>query len=690
MDERQIPSFLIGTSCRYRSVNRMLGLFLLLTSLIASALSFNAELAEQECPVDCHCHYFRINWVTDCSESNLTSISYGELSPNVYVLDMNGNNIKRFGPFPHGIKLRRLQMAHNRLSQLKYESFAGLTYLLDADFSFNAITHVDSEAFRDSAGLITLELQNNPIATVKGPFLNCRSLLYLDLNSCGIRKLNNQFFHNTTNLNKLDLSHNPLQRIEPGPFDHLTNLEYLKLNGCNLTHLSPDTFAHLENLRELEMQENDLRLLSWTNVLAPLIRLENLDIRKTLITNLPGDAFAKNLYLRQLVLADNELWHLDVGNTLGHNLHSLQSLDLSNCNLQDRLSEEAFKNASKLRVLNLSGNPMFAADLTVVLRHLPKLHKLSLSHCNLRKLPTAFEVFENLEELDISNNPLSDAFVSLLNPLSSLEYLDMSYCNLGHVANNTFAQMTSLKKLILSGNKLHSLEEGLFANLTRLESLEMNNCDLRNPVDLKVFGDHNITNVIELKLSGNPLSIPDDGALLPAQLSNLEILDISNCDLSQLHQNIFSKTKKITRLNLSGNEISGTGDLTCLRKLRSLEYLDVSNNNLRTINPKVFRSNPNLLSVNLLGNPFLCNCSIVEMWDWAEKVKNDLHVLVGSRPANFGTGAEKLRKSLTCTYDEDTYRTIIDQSKSMGRKGDITPSRTWVKYIRESNCPRRS
>nr|XP_050848750.1 leucine-rich repeat-containing protein 15-like isoform X1 [Vespula vulgaris] len=689
MDERQRPSFLIETSCRYQSANRMLVPFLLLTSLIASTLSFNGELTEQECPVDCHCHYFRINWVTDCSESNLTSISYNELSPNVYVLDMNGNNIKHVAPFPHGIKLRRLQMAHNQLDQLNYESFAGLTYLLDADFSFNAITHVDSEAFRDSAGLITLELQNNPIATVEGPFLNCRSLLYLDLNSCGIHKLNNQFFHNTTNLNKLDLSHNPLQRIEPGPFDHLTNLEYLKLNACNLTHLSPDTFAHLENLRELEMQENDLRTLSWTNVLAPLIRLENLDIRKTSITNLPGDAFAKNLYLRQLVLADNELWHLDVGNTLGHNLHSLQSLDLSNCNLQDRLSEEAFKNASKLRVLNLSGNPMFAADLTVILRHLPKLHKLSLSHCNLRKLPTAFEVFENLEELDISNNPLSDAFVSLLNPLSSLEYLDMSYCNLGHVANNTFAQMTSLKKLILSGNKLHTLEEGLFANLTRLESLEMSNCDLRNPIDLKVFGDRNVTNVIELKLSGNPLSISNQGALLPAQLSNLEILDISDCGVSHLHQNVFSKTKNITRLNLSGNEISGTGDLTCLKKLKSLEHLDLSNNNLRTVNPKVFKSNPHLLSVNLLGNPFVCNCSIAEMWDWAEKVKSDLHVLVGSQPANFGTGAEKLRRSLTCTYDENTYRTITDQNKSKGRKGDITPSRTWAKYIRESNCARR-
>lgn len=677
-------------SHRYRTASRMLGLFLLLACLATPTLSLNGELVEQECPVDCHCHYFRINWVTDCSESNLSSIPYNELSPNVYILDMNGNNIERVGPFPHGIKLRRLQMAHNRLTELNYESFAGLTYLLDADFSSNAIARVDPNAFRDSPGLITLELQNNPIGTVNGPFLNCRTLLYLDLNTCDIHHLNTQFFHNTTNLNKLDLSYNPLQRIEPGPFDHLTNLEYLKLNGCNLTYVSPDAFAHLENLRELEMQENDLRTLSWTNVLAPLIRLENLNIRKTSITNLPGDAFAKNLYLRQLVLADNELWHLDVGNTLGHNLHSLQSLDLSNCNLQDRLSKEAFRNASKLRVLNLSGNPTFAADLTVVLRHLPKLHKLSLSKCSLRRLPDAFDVFENLEELDISHNPLTDAFVSILNPLTSLEYLDMSYCNLGYVANNTFAQMTSLKKLILSGNKLHTLEEGLFANLTRLESLEMNRCDLRNPIDPKVFGDRKTTNIIELKLSGNPLIVSEGEALLPTQLSNLEILDLSECSLSHLHEDVFSKTRNITRLNLSANYISKKEDLACLKKLRALEHLDLNGNNLRTIDPKIFKANPNLLSVNLLNNPFLCNCSIVAMWDWAEQVKNDLHVLVGSQPANFATGGEKLRKSLTCSYDESTHRTIMDQSKPFVRKGDLSPSRTWAKYIRESNCPRHS
>lgn len=118
------------------------------TILAVTFVLANCQLEEQECPEACHCHYFRINWVTDCSESNLTSIPTSELSPNVYILDMNGNNIQHLAPFPPNIKLRRLQMAHNRLTELKSESFAGLSYLLDADFASNAITHVDPESFR--------------------------------------------------------------------------------------------------------------------------------------------------------------------------------------------------------------------------------------------------------------------------------------------------------------------------------------------------------------------------------------------------------------------------------------------------------------------------------------------------------------------------------------------------------------
>lgn len=110
-------------------------------------LAFNGELAELECPDDCDCHYFRVNWVTDCSDSNLTEIPYNELSMNVYVLDMNDNHITDVKPFPQDIKMRRLQIANNEMTHIKKESFAGLQYLLDVDFSGNKIKYVDPDAF---------------------------------------------------------------------------------------------------------------------------------------------------------------------------------------------------------------------------------------------------------------------------------------------------------------------------------------------------------------------------------------------------------------------------------------------------------------------------------------------------------------------------------------------------------------
>lgn len=117
--------------------------------LIATGLTygFNGDSFELECPDECDCHYFRINWVTDCSESNLTEVPYDELSLSVYILDLNGNNITNLKPFPGDIKMRRLQIANNRLTRVDKEAFKGLEYLIDVDLSGNNISYVDPEAF---------------------------------------------------------------------------------------------------------------------------------------------------------------------------------------------------------------------------------------------------------------------------------------------------------------------------------------------------------------------------------------------------------------------------------------------------------------------------------------------------------------------------------------------------------------
>lgn len=50
--------------------------------------------------------------------------------------------------FPEDIKMRRLQLAENKLTKVTADMFAGLKYILDIDLSSNEITTVESDAFR--------------------------------------------------------------------------------------------------------------------------------------------------------------------------------------------------------------------------------------------------------------------------------------------------------------------------------------------------------------------------------------------------------------------------------------------------------------------------------------------------------------------------------------------------------------
>ncbi|CAH2256755.1 insulin-like growth factor-binding protein complex acid labile subunit [Pararge aegeria] len=673
----------------------------LVLCLIASGFcyGFNGDSFELECPDECDCHYFRINWVTDCSESNLTEVPYDELSLSVYILDLNGNNITSLQPFPSDIKMRRLQIANNRLTKVERDAFRGLDYLIDIDLSGNNISYVDPEALSDSHGLLNVELQDNPLSVVEGPFLISGTLQFLDISNCNISFVNQQFFNNITSLKTLDISNNPLGALlENGVFDSLTSLETLKLNDCKLSTLAENLFSALVNLKNLELAGNYLMNTNWPEVLGTLTRLEYLNLRKSGLVSLSEDTFSNCTNLVSLILAENELRDLDVAATLGSSVNHLELLDLSNCKIQGPIGGDSFANSSRLKSLYLSGNPLFAPDLQEALEPLPKLERLFLSNCGLRNLPDSFNVFETLLELDISHNPLVNVFTKLLAPLEKIEYLNMGYSNLSYIGPHTFAHMTSLKRLVLSGNDLLSLEAGLFGNLTQLTTLELELCGLKRPLNANAFFKNlTYTDLREIRLGGNPLVIPSAGPLFPKQLSQVTVLDLSNCNITSLNPDAFKNTENLTELNLAENRLkSGDGTLAFLELLQLLEKINLSNNNLTTIDPQFFVNNPKLHSINLIGNPFVCDCKIAEMWDWANMIKGDLDVLIGAKSAekDIVVKGNKKKKNLYCRYNEAQLRNMtLTTNKSVpGRRPFVKPreltyaNRTWAKYVRESGC----
>lgn len=543
-----------------------------------------------------------------------------------------------------------------------------------------------------------MELQDNPISIVEGAFLISATLQFLDISNCNLSIINPQFFDNITSVNTVDLSNNPLKTLGAGVFDALTSLETLKLNDCKLTTISEVTFATAVNLKYLELAGNYLTEIDMPEILGKLIRLEYLNLRKSGLTSLSEDAFSNCTNLVSLILADNELRDMDVAATLGNNVNNLELLDLSNCKIQGPISGEAFANATRLKSLYLSGNPLFAPDLQEAIAPLPKLEKLFLSNCGLRDLPDNFYVFDNLQELDISHNPLVNVFTKLLVPLEHLEYLNMGYSNLSFVGPDSFSKMTSMKRLVLSGNDLLSLEAGLFGNLTQLTTLELEFCGLKRPLNANAFFK-NLTymDLREIRLGGNPLVIPEKGPIFPKQLSQVTNLDLSNCNITSLDIDAFKNGVNITDLNLAGNRIkSYDGSLAFLETLHHLERLNLANNNLTTIDPLIFANNPRLHSLNLLGNPFVCDCKIAEMWDWANMIKGDLDVLIGAKSAekDIVVKGNKKKKHLYCHYNETQLRNMSSTlNKTVpGRRPFIKPreltytNRTWAKYVRESGC----
>ncbi|XP_014255652.1 leucine-rich repeat-containing G-protein coupled receptor 4-like [Cimex lectularius] len=648
-------------------------------------------LPDLECPEDCDCHYFRVNWVTDCSDLGLNSVPTLEegLSLKVYILNLNGNNLTSVGNFPEGVTLRSVTIADNSLTTVGRNDFERLAYLLDLDLSGNQITTIDPDAFMDNPGLITLELQNNPLDEVEGPFLNSKSILNLDLSRCGISKLNSVFFSELPSLSNLDLSENPLMKLTSGMFSQLPNLRELRLKNCKLKSIEEQSFVKLEDLKWLDLAGNELvSPINWPAVFEPLSQIEYLDLRNSRISNLPDDSFDRNSWLRSLIMAENELRDFDVATTLGQNLKHLDFLDLSDCRISGPLSAKAFANATKLRTLILNGNPISAGDLAVALSPLGKLQKLSLRNCSLTRLPPdTFHRFPNLQELDISRNPLNDVFTAILSPLKSLVHLDMGYSNLASISKTTFHKMTSLKTLILSGNPLKKIESGLFQNLTDLETLELNNCGLSSLNETVFHEMSSYPDLKELRLSGNPIAIPKNGSFLPSQLNRLQILDLSDCNISYIPPNAFENFKKITSLYLKRNrlEFTSTSSLDFLQALPALETLDLSFNNMTSVTPYTFRFNEGLKRLKLVGNPWVCGCNIADMWEWAQVTRGDLNLLVGSvvSSEDIIRPSSKKKTPLFCYIDSKATPVRLSMRR---REFVFNVNRTWSRYVRESAC----
>ena len=275
---------------------------------------------------------------------------------------------------------------------------------------------------------------------------------------------------------------------------------------------------------------------------------------------------------------------------------------------------------------------------------LNELYALNLSNNKLKSLhPETFATNKKLLLLTLSNNPLKfpaagseDYFLNT----TSVQELDVSYCNMQYITANTFKYMPGLMYLNVAGNNLSDMDPDTFKKLLDLEELDISDNNIKSLPD-DIFSEN--TELATLHILKNPID-----TVYGLQISDLLTLNAGQTNLKLVGPSMFNGMTYIANLNLSGNSIEKIHN-QAFHKLVELNYLDLSYNNLDFISSILIKENIELDIFKISNNPrlkhlpeegFMCsadqfniyffdasNCGLEEIYDDSLKTFSALSVL---------------------------------------------------------------
>lgn len=350
---------------------------------------------------------------------------------------------------------------------------------------------------------------------------------------------------------------------------HITHL-YLEMN--RIGEINSTSLSGLEQLQELDLGRQ----------LVPLV--------------IRDDAFSRQSRLKRLVLGYNLGLQLEPQAFAG--LSNLQQLYLDYCSLQESiLIDDFLQPLSSLETLNLFGNSikrlqpsMFFANMTNLTNVNLKLNRIEqICESDLVGFQGKHFEFLNLNSIRlIAMSKNSFNWQKCGNPFRGMSFqtLDLS--------NNGFS-IGRVKQFFraIEGTKISHLK--LSGHMGK--GFSFNNLD--DP-DHSTFGGLKNSSVRILDLSKNMIFGLQQGVFSP--LKEVEIIDISQNRLNQIHRNAFEGLQgHLKMLNLSYNLLGEIYSYT-FTSLTNLKVLDLSYNHIGALGFHSFSGLPNLRALYLTGN----------------------------------------------------------------------------------------
>jgi len=383
-------------------------------------------------------------------------------------------------------------------------------------------------------------------------------------------------------LQHLDLSCNKFDNPRiPGFLASLHELRYLDLSQSSFTGRIPPQLGNLSHLHYLSLASDSSGML-YTDVtwMSRLSSLEYLDMENVNLSTAVNWVPIVNMLpsLKHLHLAGCQLPGSHYS-TIHSNLTSLETLDISENNLEEPIAPNWFWDLTNLKELDASWNqfhgsfPNELGNMTSIVRlylggsnNLAGMIRSNLKNlCNLEELSlfgnsingSITELFQRLPSNNITwrdSNATRSLPTKLSEPLSSLILLDLSQTELTGAVPPCIGEFTKLTVLDLSFNNLHGvMHQGHFSGLQILKVLSLSGTSISIIVNSSWVPPFNLE---EIELASCQL-----GPKFPAWLRwqpNVSNLDISNTGISDMLPDWFWQVfSSVENLNMKNNQIRG-------------------------------------------------------------------------------------------------------------------------------------
>ncbi|CAG9794745.1 unnamed protein product [Diatraea saccharalis] len=252
--------------------------------------------------------------------------------------------------------LQHLDIAENKLQELKPCTLVSLPQLNSLDLSFNKISVLSPGTFDHLNNIEELYLKGNELRNLQNEiFDKLKKLNVLDLSNNVIdgSNLSPRIFDNNKIITSLDLSRNDMSRAHENLLQSFQTLQSLYLDRCFLTRVpSFVTKSNLKTLQQLILSTNQITNLDDPTSFINMDELIMLDFAGNSIESVAENVFTPLRKLKTIVLKHNHL--KQIPEKLFQNMPKLVNIDLSYNDIQV-INLASFRN-TPMKNLNLSGN----------------------------------------------------------------------------------------------------------------------------------------------------------------------------------------------------------------------------------------------------------------------------------------------------------------------------------------------